>query len=108
MCVLPTVPSRASNVRIPDDEIKACRFIVQWDEPQYGPIYYTVTVFNLQEEMVFTHTTEETNCIVTGLSDSNTNYTVNVTAINGYCSEMVTTMTRTNGDGKFTYILYVL
>ena len=110
MCVLPTGPSsNASNVTIPDDEIQACRFTVRWNEAQCGTITYTVTVINLQEEVVFTRTTNETNCNVNKQIDSNTNYTVNVMAKNDNGgSGVVTMVTRTNSDGKFAYILYVL
>ena len=85
MYILTGLPGDITGINISPDTITACSFVVQWSEPSSDPVcgtvWYTVTISTEGGMLIITDNTTMTNYSVTGLN-SNTLYSVNVTASN--------------------------
>ena len=111
MCVLTGPPGDFSYVNIQSDSITACGFVVQWSEPFSNPacgsVIYTVIVSTEGGLWIITDVTKLTYHTVTGLN-SNTQYTVNVTASNNAGSSSIPIIMMTSSDGEFVKSVHSL
>ena len=106
-------PSSVTDLVVPPNKITPTSFVAQWSKPSSspvcGPVQYMVTVSTTGGVVISNRTINRTTFTATNLSD-NTQYKINITAINkggNGISASAETTTRNGGKCTHSVMLYI-